>query len=466
MKIVTVKDNQTITIGRVGENKAKQIIWKGLLGEWRELYGEGIVQLAVRRPKDSAPYPATCEMSGDDVIWTVSSADVAFPGIGECELSYLVDDVVAKSKTWLLRISRSLTGDNVTKPPKDPAKSWFTCMQSQIGDIRKLKTDSKDNLVSAINEVKEDIVQSDWNQNDPSAKDYVKNRTHWVETEVQNLPEQTIFDPMLMIPSLFLDQQGIPIVVHIAGVEYSGTVQVLRDVYYFGNVAIAGEIPGAVDSGEPFLLASQQDKGCALVIDADRLSSPDDFKKNGVVVSASWSRNIVHKLDKSFLDTSFSFGDYFGDSDEVEETTVPVVRISTMSWISNNKLGSAVYVDARGILKVALPDQTFDRRVTIYVPFSYSSLSNMSWATYTITDADLVSKLVQSATIPSIFTLLQLKQPGTANTVLCDPFFVPAGGVGSNSRTQFYGFTVLGTTPVVVSVETSGDTVTVKAKMV
>ena len=78
MKIVTVKDNQTITIGRVGENKAKQIIWKGLLGEWRELYGEGIVQLAVRRPKDSAPYPATCEMSGDDVIWTVSSADTAF----------------------------------------------------------------------------------------------------------------------------------------------------------------------------------------------------------------------------------------------------------------------------------------------------------------------------------------------------------------------------------------------------
>ena len=271
---------------------------------------------------------------------------------------------------------------------------------------------------------------------------------------------------MFRIPSLFLDQQGIPITVHIAGVEYSGTVQVLRDVCYFGNVAIAGEVPGAVDSGEPFLLVSQQDKGCLLVIDADRLPNPDDFEKNGVVVSASWFRNIVHKLDKSFLDTSFSFGNYFDNSGEVEEITVPVVRISTMSWVSNNKLGSAVYVDERGILRVALPAQTFNRQVTIYVPFSYSSLSSSSWTNYTITDANLVGKLAQAAGSSSIFTCLQLKKPGTTNTVLSEPFFVPAGGVGPNSFTHCYGFTVLSGIPVVVSVETSGDKVTVNVRLV
>ena len=152
MKTITVKDNQTITIGRVGENKAKQIIWKGLLGEWRELYGEGIVQLAVRRPKDSAPYPATCEASGDDVIWTVSSADVASSGIGECELSYLVDDVVAKSKTWATLTLRSLTGDEQGEPPEDPARAWFLVIQAEIGDLSKLTTKARDNLVAAINE--------------------------------------------------------------------------------------------------------------------------------------------------------------------------------------------------------------------------------------------------------------------------------------------------------------------------
>ena len=464
MRTIIVRDNMRIPLGKQGENNAVRVVWPKIAEKYAKLYGDGRFELVV--VQQGKAYPAVVSVDGTDLVWDVLAADVATAEVGSLELIYYAGDTIAKSQTWETMVIASKSADGMTEPPEDPAKSWFASMQSQIGDIRKLKTDSKDNLVSAINEVKEDIVQPDWDQNDPSAKDYVKNRTHWVETEVQNLPEQTIFDPMLMIPSLFLDQQGIPIAVHIAGVEYSGTVQVLRDICYFGNVAIAGEIPGAVDSGEPFLLVSQQDKGCALVIDADRLSNPDDFKKNGVVVSASWSRNIVHKLDKSFLDTSFSFGDYFGDSDEFEETTVPVVRISTTSWISNNKLRSAVYVNDKGILQVALPDQTFNRRVTIYVPFSYSSLSNMSWTTYTITDADLVSKLVQSASIPSIFTLLQLIRPGTANTVLCDPFFVPAGGVGSNSRTQFYGFTVLGTTPVVVSIETSGDTVTVKAKMV
>lgn len=307
MKIVTVKDNQTITIGRVGENKAKQIIWKGLLGEWRELYGEGIVQLAVRRPKDSAPYPATCEMSGDDVIWTVSSADVAFPGIGECELSYLVDDVVAKSKTWLLRISRSLTGDNVTKPPKDPAKSWFTCMQSQIGDIRQLETDSKDNLVSAINEVKEDIVQSDWNQNDPSAKDYVKNRTHWTETvletviseqtvttevngDVNGAPLSTSAEQWGILRDTFNTEEAPTFSVVFDGVKYSVRwFETNGDRFpVLGNFSLIQ--PNVPDTGEPFCVFRKKNQlniGC---------------KTSGThTITASMQMVVVHTIDHKYI---------------------------------------------------------------------------------------------------------------------------------------------------------------------
>lgn len=307
MKIVTVKDNQTITIGRVGENKAKQIIWKGLLGEWRELYGEGIVQLAVRRPKDSAPYPATCEMSGDDVIWTVSSADVAFPGIGECELSYLVDDVVAKSKTWLLRISRSLTGDNVTKPPEDPAKSWFADMQSQIGDIRKLETDSKDNLVSAINEVKEDIVQPDWNQNGPFAKDYVKNRTHWTETvtksviseqtvttevhgDVNDAPLSTSDEQLVILKDAYDTEEAPTFSVVFDGVKYS-----VRWFETNGNrLPILGNFsliqPNVPDTGEPFCVfpeSSQLNISC---------------KTSGThTIAASVRMVVVHTIDHKYI---------------------------------------------------------------------------------------------------------------------------------------------------------------------
>lgn len=152
MRKIAVMDTRTIVIGRVGENDAAQVVWPGLLAKWRGLYGEGTVQLAVRRPLDKSPYPAVCEVSGDDVTWTVSAADTAQHGTGECELSYLVGDTVAKSQTWAAMILRSLTGDEPGEPPEAPEKAWFAAIQSQIGDLADLTTKAKDNLVAAINE--------------------------------------------------------------------------------------------------------------------------------------------------------------------------------------------------------------------------------------------------------------------------------------------------------------------------
>ena len=56
-------------------------------------------------------------------------------------------------------------------------KTWEK-LQSEIGDLSELKTEAKENLVAAINEVAAS-GGADWNQNNPTAKDYVKNRTHY-----------------------------------------------------------------------------------------------------------------------------------------------------------------------------------------------------------------------------------------------------------------------------------------------
>lgn len=118
MRTISVTGSEIIRIGRVGENRAVQIIWPGLLEKWRELYGDGTVQLAARRPKDTAPYPVVCEVSENDVTWTVQAADTARHGIGECELTYLVGEKVAKSQTWATEIRRSLTEDEMVEPPE------------------------------------------------------------------------------------------------------------------------------------------------------------------------------------------------------------------------------------------------------------------------------------------------------------------------------------------------------------
>lgn len=54
----------------------------------------------------------------------------------------------------------------------------FDRLRAEIGDLSALQTDAKDNLVSAINEAAAS-GGADWAQNDPTAKDYVKNRTHY-----------------------------------------------------------------------------------------------------------------------------------------------------------------------------------------------------------------------------------------------------------------------------------------------
>ena len=50
-------------------------------------------------------------------------------------------------------------------------------LRKDIGSLGDLETESKDNLVDAINEVGR--IQPDWNQNDETKKDYIKNRPLW-----------------------------------------------------------------------------------------------------------------------------------------------------------------------------------------------------------------------------------------------------------------------------------------------
>lgn len=191
MRTIVVRDNMRIPLGKQGENNAVRVVWPKIAEKYAKLYGDGRFELVV--VQKGKAYPAVVSVDGTDLVWDVLAADVATAEVGSLELIYYAGDTIAKSQTWETMVIASKSADGMTEPPEDPAKSWFAGMQSQIGDVRKLKTDSKDNLVSAINEVKEDIVQSDWNQNDSSAKDYVKNRTHWVETVSKTvIPEQTV----------------------------------------------------------------------------------------------------------------------------------------------------------------------------------------------------------------------------------------------------------------------------------
>lgn len=123
MRTVIVRDAMRIPLGKQGENNAVRIVWPEIAEKYIKLYGDGIFSLAVKRMGDIAPYPVSIMVDGSSVVWVPSNADTEMVGAGACELTYVVDNAVAKSQTWKTEVLPSITGEGETEPPK-PYQSW------------------------------------------------------------------------------------------------------------------------------------------------------------------------------------------------------------------------------------------------------------------------------------------------------------------------------------------------------
>lgn len=154
MPKMTVRDHGIIRLGKQGENEVLQVIWRGIVPEWEEKYGTGEFQLAVRRNQDTAPYIANIELDGGDIVWTITSAETARVGDGECELTYTVGDSIAKSQIWTITVCESLTGQEPVDPP-EPAKNWVDVVIKSASDAKQSATESAESATesaeSAVN---------------------------------------------------------------------------------------------------------------------------------------------------------------------------------------------------------------------------------------------------------------------------------------------------------------------------
>jgi len=111
-----------VTIGRHGENKARQILFD--ISRWKKLYGSGTVALLHRRCGDIEAYPCLIEIDGNFVVWTIMESDLAKVGQGQCELQYLKGETVVKSEVWVTKVNKSLT--HCGNSCDNPQDSWVT----------------------------------------------------------------------------------------------------------------------------------------------------------------------------------------------------------------------------------------------------------------------------------------------------------------------------------------------------
>lgn len=158
------------------------------------------------------------------------------------------------------------------------------------------------------------LETSDWGQNDPTAKDYIKNRTHYVSTEQKVIvPKQTFTGKQQMAPAgqIFVGQlegvdntlvhymidNSVPLNVMYDGIEY--TTESFTEVMPFGMVVGFGNKGLGTDSGDtgtPFSVAifpGDAESQCTIACLVD-----------GEHTIEVTGKNFVHTIDTKYLPLS------------------------------------------------------------------------------------------------------------------------------------------------------------------
>lgn len=137
-----------IKLGHTGENEAVRVAFSLL--PFKETFPDGVPALLARRKGDAAAYPVPLTIEADTAYWSVTRADTEKAGFGQCELQWIVGNTLAKSDKFDFFVVKALEAG--AEAPDAPSKAWFEAIQAQIGDLSKLTTKAKENLVAAINE--------------------------------------------------------------------------------------------------------------------------------------------------------------------------------------------------------------------------------------------------------------------------------------------------------------------------
>lgn len=105
---ITLEDlkKKKIQIGFVGENMYRQVWF--MCDEFFAQFPHAAAALTVVPPEGTA-YPAVLERVDNAVVWNITDSDLIKGGNGEIQLSFVVDEMVAKTYIGKIEIHRSLT---------------------------------------------------------------------------------------------------------------------------------------------------------------------------------------------------------------------------------------------------------------------------------------------------------------------------------------------------------------------
>jgi len=166
MTIINTSPDRIIQIGYEGEDRVTVLRFR-YGADWLE-NGEGIFRIRVRRHGETQAYNA--QLVADDaenlcLLMTVTNVELSVKGSGEMQVVYSGEDFVKKSPIYSYNVSRAV--DEAVDPPAQDVYTQIIESLSDlqtdvqgladtvdgIGNLAELTTETKTDLVSAINEV-------------------------------------------------------------------------------------------------------------------------------------------------------------------------------------------------------------------------------------------------------------------------------------------------------------------------
>lgn len=125
-----------IPIGLVGENNYRKVHIN--VSDIMQEYPNARFELILQREGDEVPYPVTTQLKGSDLIWLVSDVDVAVKGRAKAEVIAFNDDVIAKSKIFVVNVEASL--DPAGEVP-DPYAQWYADIINASSVVKTVKVE-------------------------------------------------------------------------------------------------------------------------------------------------------------------------------------------------------------------------------------------------------------------------------------------------------------------------------------
>lgn len=129
MRTIKARKDKIIPLGYQGENEVVTVQFD--VSGWRDLYGSGTFTLMNQRPTEGFGYPCTVTVENEVVSWVIKAVDVYIEGNGLCQLTYTVNNAIAKSVQFITSVRKSVGVGDVP----DPVPDWVQEIQEAISTI-------------------------------------------------------------------------------------------------------------------------------------------------------------------------------------------------------------------------------------------------------------------------------------------------------------------------------------------